>query len=241
MLVTCGAEVNLSTLAPTQIIWLELGIDTVRELGLSAVARAAVRSTLLAFSSGSFEELRSYLSGLLESMPGRDLSHMQSAPHRQSIETTVLTRLARALNASRPAAGEARRQRRSFMLAESVERFMWENIEEPLTLQWICERMNCRMGRLIYSFKNSFGIGPKRYLKICRLNAARRKLKASRSETRIFDVAADFGFWHMGHFSTDYKRMFGITASETVASGLRRETARSAAGSIIQDAGVAAF
>lgn len=34
---------------------------------------------------------------------------------------------------------------------------------------------------------------------------------------RIIDVAADFGFWHMGHFGSDYRRTFGTTASQTLA------------------------
>jgi hypothetical protein len=31
----------------------------------------------------------------------------------------------------------------------------------------------------------------------------------------IFCVAADCGFWHMGHFGADYKSLFGFNASDS--------------------------
>jgi AraC family ethanolamine operon transcriptional activator len=79
------------------------------------------------------------------------------------------------------------------------------------------------MRTLIYSFKDWFGMGPIAYLKLLRLNAVHRRLKEPRESVRIFDVAADFGFWHMGHFSTNYKRVFGVTPTQTVSAARSRD------------------
>jgi AraC family transcriptional regulator, ethanolamine operon transcriptional activator len=55
------------------------------------------------------------------------------------------------------------------------------------------------------------------YLKRIRLDGAHRSLqRASKHGTRIIDVATDWGFWHMGHFTSDYRTMFGETPSETL-------------------------
>ena len=55
------------------------------------------------------------------------------------------------------------------------------------------------------------------YLKRLRLNGVRRALqRAHKARTRIIDVATAWGFWHMGHFATDYRRMFGEAPSQTL-------------------------
>jgi len=65
------------------------------------------------------------------------------------------------------------------------------------------------------------GISPKRYLRLVRLNGVRRDLKSRAHEARVKvqDVAARWGFSHMGHFSQDYKALFGELPSETRRRG----------------------
>jgi AraC family ethanolamine operon transcriptional activator len=53
-------------------------------------------------------------------------------------------------------------------------------------------------------------------LKILRLNRARAALTASTRSATVFDVAADNGFWHMGHFSSSYRLLFAETPLETL-------------------------
>jgi AraC family ethanolamine operon transcriptional activator len=55
-------------------------------------------------------------------------------------------------------------------------------------------------------------MGPLTWLNTMRLNAVRRRLKEARSVT---DAATELGFWHFGHFSRDYKELFGELPSET--------------------------
>ncbi len=100
-------------------------------------------------------------------------------------------------------------------LVQSTEGFMWDNIEGPLCLEQICARGGCKVRTLIYAFKAQFGLSPMKYFKIRRLNAARRKLRSAAGKVRIFDIAADCGFWHMGHFGKDFKAMFGVSPEST--------------------------
>src|ERR1700751_4462951 len=110
---------------------------------------------------------------------------------------------------------------RRWALVLRAEKFMWENVGEPLTLDYICAGVNCNARTLIYAFKEKFGVGPMTYFKVRRLHAVREKLETSiQRDVRIFDIAAEYGFWHEGHFSADYKAMFGMTPSQT------REAAR---------------
>lgn len=58
------------------------------------------------------------------------------------------------------------------------------------------------------------GLSPVQYLRALRLSEARRMLQGDNSVT---SVATQFGFWHLGYFSRDYRQMFGELPSVTLA------------------------
>lgn len=58
------------------------------------------------------------------------------------------------------------------------------------------------------------GLSPVQYLRALRLSEARRMLQGDNSVT---SVATQFGFWHLGYFSRDYRLMFGELPSVTLA------------------------
>jgi AraC family ethanolamine operon transcriptional activator len=70
---------------------------------------------------------------------------------------------------------------------------------------------------LRYGFQECFGPGPATYLKIQRLNGVRRQLKASAGKgITVSAIALQWGFWQMGQFAKDYKKMFGECPSATL-------------------------
>lgn len=103
------------------------------------------------------------------------------------------------------------------LLARRIVSCMWQNVGEPVRLSQLCRSAGCGTRSAIYYFKELFGLGPITYLKLLRLTAAHRRIRDPKCGLRIIDVAADFGFWHMGHFGSDYRRTFGTTASQTLA------------------------
>jgi AraC-like DNA-binding protein len=86
------------------------------------------------------------------------------------------------------------------------------------------------------AFRERFGLSPKEYLQAVRLNGVRRDLRNPRDRATISDTANRWGFWHMGQFAADYRRLFGQLPSQTVSAkrgrvafaGVRDSTARSA-------------
>ena len=70
---------------------------------------------------------------------------------------------------------------------------------------------------LRHAFEVEFGVSPKQYVMAFRLNKVRSQLmnRDPRHEP-IADIANDWGFWHMGQFARDYRRMFGELPSETL-------------------------
>ncbi|MGZ3532041.1 MAG: helix-turn-helix domain-containing protein [Vulcanimicrobiaceae bacterium] len=222
ILVVSGGELDLSTLAAADIVWLEVQLDALGPSERESLLRSAGNAgCFISAQTPAFAHLREYVADMFK-LCRTNPTILEIETMCQRLEVDLLTQLERTLRTGRIVGADGKGHRRGVSLVQRVEHFMWENVEEPLTLERICANMNCGMRSLIYAFKDAFGLGPMAYLKIRRLNAARRKLKATRGQTRIFDIAADYGFWHMGHFGADYKRMFGMTASETIASTRRK-------------------
>ena len=91
--------------------------------------------------------------------------------------------------------------------------------DELPTIVDICAALGVSERTLRYAFQEYVGLPPTAYLRACRLNKVRAVLAASDPlETTITQVAMHYGFLHLGRFSSDYKRMFGILPSETLAS-----------------------
>ena len=71
---------------------------------------------------------------------------------------------------------------------------------------------------LEYAFQETFGMAPKPWLMKRSLNRVRSELRRARgTETTVADIANDWGFWHMGQFAADYRKMFGKLPSQTLA------------------------
>ncbi|MFZ3141193.1 helix-turn-helix domain-containing protein [Polaromonas sp.] len=86
-----------------------------------------------------------------------------------------------------------------------------------VTVPELCERLHVSRRTLQYCFEDVLGISPIQYLRIIRLNGARRELRESFPESRtVRDVAADWGFWHFSQFSSDYRKLFGQSPSESL-------------------------
>jgi len=96
--------------------------------------------------------------------------------------------------------------------------------DEPPSLFELCRRVGASPRKLGYCFQDTLGLSPGRYLKAIRLNAARRELSRKDSPNQsVYDVAARWGFWHFGHFSTDYRKLFAELPSETLRRARTRQ------------------
>jgi len=102
--------------------------------------------------------------------------------------------------------------------------YLREHAHKPVTVSDLCRVIEVSERTLRYAFLERFGVSPKSYLLAMRLNGVRRQFwHADPSTTTIADVANYWGFWHMGQFAADYRRLFGELPSET----LRREVGKS--------------
>jgi AraC family ethanolamine operon transcriptional activator len=89
--------------------------------------------------------------------------------------------------------------------------------DSPIGLTELCAEAQVSERTLIHLFKRELGMTPKAYLKGHRLFRVHRELwRAAPAKTHVADVANSWGFWHMGQFAADYRKLFGELPSETL-------------------------
>jgi AraC family ethanolamine operon transcriptional activator len=87
---------------------------------------------------------------------------------------------------------------------------------KPPSIEEICRASGVSWRTLDYAFRERFDLTPKQYLQAIRLQRVRRDFLRKYPHSSISDIAATWGFWHMGQFAADYRRQFGELPSETV-------------------------
>lgn len=106
---------------------------------------------------------------------------------------------------------------RRYSLVKQAEEIALSFPDRPLTLQQLCNELGTSSSALSYGFQEIFGLSPMAYLKIQRLNGVRRALRnCDPNTTTVMQVAYQWGFWSAGHFSRNYKEMFGELPLQTL-------------------------
>jgi AraC family ethanolamine operon transcriptional activator len=90
------------------------------------------------------------------------------------------------------------------------------------TMLELCKVLGASPRKLEYCFRDVLGMPPARYLRLMRLNCAHHDLAhPPGAGMTVQEVASRWGFWHMGAFASDYKRMFGRSPSRTLGAVAR--------------------
>jgi AraC family ethanolamine operon transcriptional activator len=101
-------------------------------------------------------------------------------------------------------------------MAQRARKFMVLNMDEPMTITDICAAVGACERTLHLGFRECFGVTPKKFLKLLRLNAARRNLLRPEVDTTVTGVALRWGFFHLAHFAADYAQLFAEPPSQTL-------------------------
>jgi AraC family ethanolamine operon transcriptional activator len=86
---------------------------------------------------------------------------------------------------------------------------------EALTVEELCIESASSLSTLERAFRECYAVSPKRFMLLQRLNKVRQALVHPAESRKIFEIANEYGFWHMSKFAADYKRVFGQLPSQT--------------------------
>ncbi len=140
---------------------------------------------------------------------------MQSPQAQQLLHDELLLQHAQLITTAQPG-GRVRRIDACKRMVDRACDLLMAQSDEPMSLLEVCRQVGASPRKLGYCFQNTLGMSPARFIKTTRLNAVRRALSQAAPGQSVYDTAVRWGFWHFGHFSTDYKKQFSESPSDTL-------------------------
>ena len=140
---------------------------------------------------------------------------------RASLEDTVVDALAEIL--SEHARTDVNRVTPQKQIVDRIRDYLFARVDDPPDIADLCRYVGVSRRTLQDCFQDALGLTPSQYLRMLRLNAVRRELRAlaaAGQPVSIGDVAARWGFWHWSRFTENYRLLFGELPSHTVQSVL---------------------
>src|SRR5262245_34374854 len=107
--------------------------------------------------------------------------------------------------------------RRHSRIIARFEDFLAARRYEPVYVPEVCHSISVSERTLRTCCHEHLGMGPARYLRLRRMQLARRALlRADPQAATVTEIATEHGFWELGRFSVQYHEMFGETPSASL-------------------------
>lgn len=94
-------------------------------------------------------------------------------------------------------------------------RYIDQNLKRNIDVEELSSVSNMSVRSIYNAFSKGFSTTPKCYVKQRKLQQLREDLLAGQCRN-VTEIALDYGFSHLGRFSSDYRKMFGELPSETL-------------------------
>lgn len=105
-------------------------------------------------------------------------------------------------------------RKRDVALKKSLE-YIIENRNRLLSVKELCDFSKVSERTLEYAFIEKYQVSPSHYVKAHHLNLVKNELLLSKGQkVKVADIASRYGFYHMGQFSIDFRKQFGISPSK---------------------------
>ena len=98
---------------------------------------------------------------------------------------------------------------------DRIIRYIDENLKRDIGMEELSGISNMSIRSIYNAFSRAFDTTPKCYVKHRKLRQLREDLQAGQYRN-VTEIALDYGFSHLGRFSSDYRKLFGELPSETL-------------------------
>jgi AraC-like DNA-binding protein len=109
--------------------------------------------------------------------------------------------------------------RRSGEPFDALIDYIRANLHQPLRLSDLEARSNYSRRALQYAFRQRLGTTPKQWIREQRLRQAMAQLGEQTRRLRVREVALACGYRHLGHFSSDFRKLYGCSPREVRPRG----------------------
>ncbi len=207
--------------SPTQLLMggISVGRDTLlNSLGAEdrqSALRHIAHANLLNLDNTKTNAVRDFMAGAFE-MIRLEPQLLENTQNKASLSQTVISLLTECLidgsAATDKLAHHAITYAKCWNIIGETRELVHQHADMPISVAEVCQQLSVSRRTLQYCFQNLLNTTPMAYLRAERLNGVRSMLKTANSVT---EAAAHWGFWHFGHFSQEYKKMFGELPSVT--------------------------
>jgi AraC family ethanolamine operon transcriptional activator len=143
---------------------------------------------------------------------------------RSMLKKDLLDLVARALGSSRPVASAGRPSSHSAIVLR-VEEHLRASEGRAVTVTDLCGVAGATERTLRNAFSRVYGMGPNRFVRLHRLDEARRALRTPAPTDTVSRIATALGIWDLGRFAGQYRALFGESPSQTLERARRGRTA----------------
>ncbi|MCZ2290612.1 MAG: helix-turn-helix domain-containing protein [Burkholderiales bacterium] len=217
MMLSGTDELDLVTSPMLDIVGIAIPQDRLTWLDASGrgAGERGPMNRLLRLRPAAAARLREVMQSIFDTIEA-DPSRLSAAAVREQVRDDVIDALAAATWQGVVEAAPGRRHLNRRSVVQRATEHVLAHRGEPVSVEQLCECVKVSRRSLQYAFEHTLGISPLEYLRVARLHGVRRELKSTpRGTASIQDVAARWGFWHLGHFTTHYRQLFGCRPSET--------------------------
>lgn len=162
--------------------------------------------------TASEQELIRLFSDVLDSQgPGRAL--LDHVTIRGAIRDAIVMHLLELIDtdSDQPLPPSARKR-----MVDRAREYALAHRDRPINILELCNHIGASRRKLQYCFQETLGINPIAYLRALRLNEVHRQLRCATRSDSVQAIAANWGFWHLSRFASDYRQLFGCKPSDTL-------------------------
>lgn len=215
-----GAEFSVQSPKEFDIVGIAIREDAYQQVAASLAGAGSKRlisddPAVMRCPSG-LTDLRVFLDSLFEVLdetPGM-LSHPTV---QKTVHSALMGHLCDSIQAASDVPPPMATYQARKALVEAARSHVLSKHHDTVTIAELCDALSTSRRTIQYCFQEVLNTNPVQYLRAIRLNSVRRELRdANPATTQIQDVAARWGFWHLSHFASDYRAMFGELPSDTL-------------------------
>ena len=216
--ITEGAAMDAYRLpAGTLLVGLQTDRSRLEREGIAIPARSRV----VCYSKLCPEALHlgRYLKALVTPPCGPRMTSTHSvAGQGLALEDELIAGFSRAIDGARDnnARGYRARLQHRAKILRKLEEVVQHHLSSGLRIPDLCASIGISQRTLENLCNDYYGMSPRRYLTVRRLNAVRDcLLHGAAGPVSIAEIAGEFGFRHAGRFSQAYRSLFGELPSQT--------------------------
>ena len=134
----------------------------------------------------------------------------------RQLEASIIEALIACLKSGHPQEDRAATKRHTDIM-NRLQAAVVQSRGHALHMSDLCQQIGVNERTLQACCQEQLGMSPKRYLLVRRMMTVRRRLRhADPDSSSVTGIATELGFWELGRFAVQYKKLFGESPSQTL-------------------------